>query len=112
MSFAGASTRLQAAVFDRLGEDGFWNEASTPVRVRFASSDELASFGSGGRLIVGAMAIRVRRSELPSPSVDDTVRLPVSVSRSEAMTLKVYSDPTVDRNGVWSCPVVVVDPVP
>ncbi|ADK99391.1 head-tail joining protein [Brevundimonas subvibrioides] len=102
MSFPEARARQQAAVFARLGEPGHWNSATDPVQVRLVEADDMASLGEL-QLIVPTMAIRVRKADRPDVQVDDTCWI-VAIDR----TFRVTSDPMLDRNGVWVCPVVEV----
>nr|WP_312161224.1 hypothetical protein [Brevundimonas diminuta] len=99
MSFPQVRENLQAAIFARLGEDAFYDDRPEPVRVRLAEGDETAGFGDGGRLILGAMTMRVRRSEVSSPAEGQGFRL------TNGRRFTIFADPLLDRNGVWLCPV-------
>lgn len=105
MSFAGASERLQAAVFARLGEDAEWSGVGT-VRVRRREYDEEDRRLEGGVELLTVRFIRVRRSEVPAPSQGDTAQIlgddgePVP-----GAFYRVNGEPDLNRKGVWRCPV-------
>ena len=101
MRFAEGRARLQNAVFATLGEDAVW-AGTIPCRVRVMSEDDTAPFGSGSRLIVTSLVVRVRQSEVPDPRIDDEIGFP------DGRVLRVTSDPMIDANGVWACTVAQV----
>lgn len=96
MSFPQARGRLQTAVFGRLGEAATWN--GEPVRARLGEGDEEVGLGDS-RLILGGLALRVRRSDVASPGSGDDVRLTDAGRR-----FQVSGDCRIDANGVWTCP--------
>lgn len=96
-SFAGRVARMQDVVFRTLGEDARWSGVAGPVRVRFRTMDDLEGFG-GGRIIVESTMIQVRRSEVETPRVGDTVTLDAT-----GVIYRVTADPTLDRKGRWTC---------
>lgn len=100
MSFAEVVARQQKAVFDRLGEDAAWSGVAGTVRVRLREEDDSARLGEG-TILMGVMHLRVRRSDVPEPSVGESVILIAS-----GRAFKVSSDPSLNRRGVWMCPVV------
>ncbi|MBJ7446846.1 MAG: hypothetical protein JHC81_04865 [Brevundimonas sp.] len=100
MGFAGVRDRQQAAVFARLGEPAEWSGYAEPVPVRFAEEDEVAGFGDGSRLIMGALMLKVRRSNIATPAINDTVHL-IDTGRR----FRITSDAQLNRNGAWLCPV-------
>lgn len=102
MGFPEARARQQTAVFARLGEPGSWTGITDPVQVRLIEGDELASLGET-QLILGSLAIKVRRSDVASPTTGDECRL----TGSDRL-FRVTSDPMLDRNAAWICPVVEV----
>ena len=98
-SFAGRVARMQDTVFRALGEDAYWNEAETPVRVRVTDKDDVAPFG-GGQVIMSVQVLKVRRSDVEAPAIGDQARL-----ADGRATYRVFADPTRDRKGSWVCPV-------
>lgn len=100
MGFAEVRERQQEAVFARLGEAAEWTGMADPVQVRFAEEDEVAGFGDGSRLIMGALMLKVRRAAVPSPAIGNEVRLIASDRR-----FRITSDPQLNRNAAWLCPV-------
>ena len=105
MTFSAAQSRLQQAVFDRLGEDAQWEGVAAPVRVRWREHDETHGFGQA----VEQLTVRflwVRRSEVPAAEEGQFVQIldaagaPVPEGR-----LRVIGEPRCDRKGVWKCEV-------
>lgn len=101
-SFAERVARMQDAVFQTLGEDASWTGVDQTVRVRHRTMDDVEGFG-GGQVLVTSEVIMARRSEVPSPAVDDIVTLAKS-----GLQYRVTAKPKVDRKGRWVC---VVAPV-
>lgn len=105
MAFAELRGRVQGAVFARLGEDARWNSQPNPVRVRWREEDEVAGYGDGSQLILRGMVLKVRRSEVQSPSIADVAELVADGRR-----FRIIADPVLNRNAVWECPVEEVTP--
>lgn len=100
MGFAGARERMQDAIFARLGEDALWNSQPDPVRVRWREEDEVAGYGDGSQLILRGLVLKVRRRQVASPAPGDQIDLIDSGRR-----FRITSDPVLDRNSAWECPV-------
>lgn len=107
MSFSDALARLEAAVFDRLGEDADWESVGV-VRVRRREADEEVGFTHGSALVTGHR-IKVRRSQVESPAEGQTVQILDDSGDPVADALfTVTGEPRLDRKGVWTC---IVEPV-
>lgn len=105
MPFSDALVRLEAAVFDRLGEDASWSGITGTVRVRRREADEEIGFGHGFAIVDGAR-IKVRKSEVPAPIEGDQVQvLDSNGTPLEDGGFIVAGEPRLDRKGVWTCPV-------
>ena len=109
MSFAGAAELLQAAVFNRLGEDAQWEGVDGAVRVRRREYDEESRFSEGGSEILTVRYIRVRRSEVTQPSGGQEIQILNDAGAPiEGALYRVNGEPELDRKGVWRCPVELV----
>lgn len=106
MSFAESVARQQDAVFRTLGEDADWEGVGT-VRVRRREADEELRFDRGAIVETGR-TIRVRKSEVPSPTQGQVVQILDAAGDPVAdATFVVTGEPMLDRKGVWTCPVQV-----
>jgi len=104
MSFAQALERQQAAIFDRLGVDADWQDIGV-VRIRYREADENQHLDFG-EVIVPGRTIKVRQSQVPTPAEGQTVQLlDASGDPVSGGAFVVDGEPTLDRRGVWTCPV-------
>jgi hypothetical protein len=99
VSFIAARGRLVDAIFRKLGEDAVWAGSSMPVRVILREQDNDVQMGDGP--IIGvARFIRVRRSDVPAPTMGDQIA-PVETGG----TYQIIAEPLLDRRQVWRCEV-------
>jgi len=106
MSFLEAQARLQAAVFERLGEDAIWSGIADPVRVRRREDDEELRLDRGSIVATGRL-IKVRQIEVATPTAGDTVQvLDEDGSPISGALYTVTGEPMLDRKGVWTCQVL------
>ena len=104
MSFPQAQARLEAAVFDRLGEDATWDGVSGTVRVIRRVADEELRFDVA-TIIQTGVTIRVRKSEVAAPAEGQQVQVIDDSGTPLAVGLFVINgEPQIDRKGVWHCP--------
>jgi len=99
MSFAEVVDRQQDAVFRRLGEDATWSGVSGSVRIRCAERDDLDGWGDGQR-VVRTRFVRVRRSQVPTPGIGDTI-----TRAADGVVLEVLAKPRLTRTRIWTCEV-------
>ena len=99
MSFISARRRLVDAIFRKLGEDAAWAGVQLPVRVILREQNDDVQMGDS-RIIGMARFVRVRRSEVLSPSEGDIVEPAESGSK-----YRVIGEPMLDRRAVWLCEV-------
>ena len=99
MSFISARGRLVDAIFRKLGEDAAWAGAQLPVRVILREQNDDVQMGDS-RIIGIARFIRVRRTEILSPSEGDIVEPSESGGK-----YRVIGEPMLDRRAVWLCEV-------
>lgn len=100
MSFIAARGRLTDAIFRKLGEDAGWAGVDRPVRVILREQNDDVQIGDS-RIVGMARYIRVRRSEVPSPSEGNVIEPAESGGR-----YRVIGEPMLDRRAVWLCEVV------
>lgn len=104
MSFLQAQARLQAAVFDRLGEAATWDGVSDSVRVIRRVADEQLRFDQA-TIIQTGVTLRVRKSEVAAPAEGQEVQVLDEDGNPAADGLFVLNGvPELDRKGVWHCP--------
>lgn len=109
MTFAERVTRLEEAVFRTFGENATWTGAADPVRVVRKEADEEVPFTRGGGIVTGHR-IKVRKSEVASPSIGDEVQILDGDGNPVADgAFTVSGEPRLDRKGVWTC---IVEPAP
>jgi hypothetical protein len=101
MTFAAALARQRAAIFTRMGEAATWTLAAggspLPALVLRRSPDQISDFGTGGRVVVGTVMIRVRKVDVAEASKGDMVAL-------GAANFKIIGTPLIDEHGlVWDC---------
>lgn len=100
-----ALERQQDAIFRVHGVDATWGGVSGTVRVIPREADEEMRLDRGTLIELGG-SIRVRKSEVPTPSIGDDVQLldadgnPVGDG-----VFTVTGEPQLDRRAVWHCPV-------
>ncbi|MHA3791457.1 head-tail joining protein [Sphingomonas sp. YL-JM2C] len=98
MSFSSARTRAIDAIFAHLGEEAIWEGVADPVRV--IARDEDQQFGGEIEIVADTHILRVRRSEVASPTAGQVVTL---IESGESFT--VMGAPKIDRRRVWRCEV-------
>lgn len=105
MTFPEAASRLQAAVFGRLGEDAQWTGIAGTVRVRRTERDDEVRLDMGWTIDT-VRFVKVRRSEVAAPAEDEQVQILDAAGATVAGALyRVSGAPRLDRKGVWTCPV-------
>lgn len=99
MSFISARGRLVDAIFRKLGEDAAWAGVAQPVRVILREQNDDVRMGDS-RILGMARFIRVRRSDVLSPSDGDIIQPAESGGK-----YRVIGEPMLDRRAVWLCEV-------
>jgi hypothetical protein len=104
-----ALTRQQAAIFRVLGEDATWSGAPGTVRVNRREADESVRTDYS-ELVGPGRTIKVRKSEVPAPSIGNEVQILDADGNPVADDglFEVSGEPMLDRRGVWTCPVTIV----
>lgn len=104
MSFPQAKSRLEAAVFDRLGEDAIWEGITGTVRVRRFVADQDMHLGSSVIVETG-VSLKVRKCEVPVPAQGQQVQVLDDDGNplSDGLYL-ITGEPELDRKAVWRCP--------
>lgn len=103
MSFAEAQARLQASVFQRLGDDATWQGTSGTVRVRWREGDEELRLDRGTIVTMGRL-IKVRKSEVSAPLAGQAVQiLDTNGDPIAEASFVITGEPMLDRKGVWTC---------
>lgn len=104
MSFPQAQARLQAAVFDRLGEDATWDGTADPVRVIRRVEDQHLQMDRA-TIIETGVTIRVRKSDVGAPAEGQQVQvLDADGNPLSDGLFTLNGTPELDRKGVWHCP--------
>lgn len=97
MAWSDIAAGIDEAVFDNL-TDGLasWSNVADPVQIIVSEPDETTSYGPG-QLIRPTRTIHVRRCDVPSPAMGQTVTLGPRVFR-------LLAQPLIDEEGtVWAC---------
>lgn len=105
MGFPQAISRIQATVFDRLGEPALWGDEQTAVRVRRPRDGDEDFRADYGQLVVTGAVIRVRKSEVAAPAEGDQVQILDDDGNALADGLfTISAEPMLDRKKqVWTC---------
>lgn len=105
MSQSARNSRILDAAFLAFGEDAAWEGVPERVRVRRREEDEPAPLTYASAIVTGRR-IRVRKSEVPEPVVGQTIQIVDEAGEPVTNGAFVVSgDPSLDRKGVWTCPV-------
>jgi len=90
---------MAASIDEELGEPATWSGVPGEVRVHDDQADGDVAFGRTD-VVLSRRVILVHRDQVAQPKEGDVVMLLES-----GATLNVRGDPTVDRDGYWTCTV-------
>lgn len=100
-----ALDRQQAAIFDVLGKGAQWEGVADVVRVKLNEADETVRTDYSD-LVARGRTIKVRARDVAQPADGDQVQvLDASGDPVPDALFIVDGEPTLDRRGVWHCPV-------